>query len=97
MDDTTTSFTEDSLDKPLTPTVAPPGDENTNDSIATSDSATNDSTAIATAIVACNNKRDEEASIKVDTEEETTSSLEEPPTKKTKVDDEKWPMYRFFY
>jgi hypothetical protein len=28
----------------------------------------------------------------VETEEETTSSLEEPPTKKTKVDDEKWPM-----
>ncbi|XP_069691100.1 uncharacterized protein Amun isoform X2 [Periplaneta americana] len=88
MDDTTTSFTEDSLDKPSTPTAVPPGDENTNDSITTSDSATNDSTAIASAIVACN-KRDEEASTKAETEEETTSSLEEPPTKKTKVDDEK--------
>jgi hypothetical protein len=89
MDDTTTSFTEDSLDKPSTPSVVRPGDENTNDSIATSDSATNDSAAISTAGVACNNKKDEEVSIKGETEEETTSSLEEPPTKKTKVDDEK--------
>jgi len=88
IDDTTTSFTEDSLDKPSTPTVVPPGDENTNDSIATSDSATNDSTAIATAIITCNNKSDE-ASTKRETEEDTTSSLEEPPTKKTKVDGEK--------
>ncbi|KAJ9573441.1 hypothetical protein L9F63_009169, partial [Diploptera punctata] len=79
LDDTTTSFTEDSMDKPSTPTVVPPGDENTNDSIATSDSATNDSTAI----VVCD-KREVEAL----TKEETTSSLEEPPTKKTKVEDE---------
>ena len=76
------------MDKPSTPTVVPPGDENTNDSIATSDSATNDSTAIASAIVVCN-KREVEASTKGETEEETTSSLEEPPAKKTKVDDEK--------
>jgi hypothetical protein len=79
----------DSLDKPSTPTVVRTGDENTNDSIATSDSATNDSAAISMEIVACNNKRDEEAFTKGETEEETTSSLEEPPTKKTKVDDEK--------
>lgn len=96
IDDTTTSFTEDSLDKPSTPTVVPPGDENTNDSIATSDSATNDSTAIATAIITCNSKSDD-TSTKRETEEDTTSSLEEPPTKKTKVDGEKWPMYHFFY
>lgn len=88
IDDTTTSFTEDSLDKPSTPTVVPPGDENTNDSIATSDSATNDSTAIATAIITCNSKSDE-TSTKREMEEDTTSSLEEPPTKKTKVDGEK--------
>jgi len=88
IDDTTTSFTEDSLDKPSTPTVVPPGDENTNDSIATSDSATNDSTAIATAIITCNSKSDD-TSTKRETEEDTTSSLEEPPTKKTKVDGEK--------
>ena len=76
------------MDKPSTPTVVAPGDENTNDSIATSDSATNDSTAIATTIITCNSKRDE-ASTKGETEEETTSSLEEPPTKKTKVEGEK--------
>ncbi|XP_067005442.1 uncharacterized protein Amun [Anabrus simplex] len=84
LDDTTTSFTEDSMDKPSTPTVVAPCDENTNDSIATSDS---DSTALASGILACNNKR--ESNSKADTEEETTSSLEEPPTKKTKVEEGK--------
>ncbi|XP_047107288.1 uncharacterized protein LOC124776372 [Schistocerca piceifrons] len=82
LDDTTTSFTEDSLDKPSTPTVGPLCDETTNDSVATTDSGTNDSAAIATAIVACNNKRGSIS--KADTEEgdDTTSSLEEPPAKK---------------
>lgn len=86
MDDTTTSFTEDSLDKPSTPTVVPMCDDTTNDSVATSDSGTNDSSTIASAIVACN-KRSNLG--KVETEDETTSSLEEPPSKKTKVGEEK--------
>nr|CAD7262664.1 unnamed protein product [Timema shepardi] len=80
LDDTTTSFTEDSLDKPSTPTVVRQGDENTNDSVVTSDSATDDSTVAAAAIVACNKPLQEE---------ETTSSLDEPPAKKSKLEAEK--------
>ena len=63
-ENSTTSFTEDSMDKPLTPassgTAAPEpetasngaGGEETNDSIATSDSATNDSAVLETASAA---------------------------------------------
>ncbi|GLH10642.1 hypothetical protein R5R35_009105 [Gryllus longicercus] len=72
--DDTTSFTEDSMDKPATPAdngAVGPG------SVTAVDENTNDSAASCGAEPAAPAE-----------DEETSSSLEEPPAKKTKVDEE---------
>lgn len=91
-ENSTTSFTEDSMDKPLTPAssgTAPlepesasngVGGEETNDSIATSDSATNDSAVVETPNAAALSQES------VTEEEESRSSLNENVTGGVTVD-----------
>jgi len=99
-ENSTTSFTEDSLDKPLTPAPSTPAPltpalaaepdstsngagEETNDSIATSDSATNDST-IANVITASISQESAEG----DGEESRSSVGEVKEAEKRKQEDE---------
>ncbi|XP_026282296.1 uncharacterized protein LOC113209134 [Frankliniella occidentalis] len=102
-ENSTTSFTEDSMDKPLTPASSGPvavepesasngaGGEETNDSIATSDSATNDSTVLETPIAALSQgsatEEEESRSSVIETTEESTVE-----TEKRKSDDSEVPV-----
>ena len=93
-ENSTTSFTEDSMDKPLTPassgTAAPEpesasngaGGDETNDSIGTSDSATNDSTVLERARAAFSQESATEG-------EESRSSVIEAKESSNSVESEK--------
>lgn len=110
-ENSTTSFTEDSMDKPLTPAsgaAAPEsasngaGGEETNDSIATSDSATNDSTVVETPKFSQESATEEEESRSSVIEAKESSNSVEPasldenvavePTEKRKSDDSEVPV-----
>lgn len=114
-ENSTTSFTEDSMDKPLTPAsgaAAPEsasngaGGEETNDSIATSDSATNDSTVVETAKFSQESATEEEESRSSVIEAKESSNSVEPaslnenvevavavePAEKRKSDDSEVPV-----